>query len=245
MENEHEKPGYYAIIPAPVLFDEDMPDRAKLLYGVMSTMTGMTGYCFASNSYLMRLFGISERTLQNYLRSLKDAGAIRIEDGDGGSSTRKIYCGINPLNRTPAKICGGSRKNLRGSPAEICGDNKKEINNKTDHPPEAPQGAASGSGKLPVWKPERFEKFWNYYPRMSDGSKPARARAVKAWDKLRPDDTTIDQMATALQRQKRSEQWQRGIGIPYASSWINGRRWEDDYEEPEDNSEDEEDVEWL
>ena len=23
------------------------------------------------------------------------------------------------------------------------------------------------------------------------------------------------------------EDWQRGIGIPYASTWINNRRWED------------------
>ena len=73
--------------------------------------------------------------------------------------------------------------------------------------------------------------------------------AVKAWDKIRPDDTTIDQMATALRRQKNSEQWQRGIGIPYASSWLNARRWEDDWqapEEPEDFFEDEEDLpEWT
>ena len=25
-----------------------------------------------------------------------------------------------------------------------------------------------------------------------------------------------------------SEEWQRGIGIPYASTWLNNRRWEDE-----------------
>nr|MCR5136652.1 hypothetical protein [Oscillospiraceae bacterium] len=99
-----------------------------------------------------------------------------------------------------------------------------------------------------TWKPERFEKFWDYYPRMKDGSKPAKARAAKAWDKLRPDDGTIREMATALQRQKQSELWSRGIGIPYASAWLNGRRWEDEWEPPEDPESviDEEDLpEWT
>ena len=34
-------------------------------------------------------------------------------------------------------------------------------------------------------------------------------------------------MANALVRQLESAEWQRGIGIPYASTWLNGRRWED------------------
>ena len=35
-------------------------------------------------------------------------------------------------------------------------------------------------------------------------------------------------MARALKRQMASEEWQRGIGIPYASTWLNNRRWEDE-----------------
>ena len=64
------------------------------------------------------------------------------------------------------------------------------------------------------------------------GRKPAKARALKAWNKLRPDDDTIRAMATALMRQKASDQWQDGVGIPYASTWLNGRMWEEDYEAP-------------
>ncbi|WP_245185064.1 hypothetical protein [Flavonifractor sp. AGMB03687] len=51
--------------------------------------------------------------------------------------------------------------------------------------------------------------------------------AVEEWDKLQPDDTLIDRMARALARQKASEEWQRGIGIPYACRWLRKRRWED------------------
>lgn len=74
----------------------------------------------------------------------------------------------------------------------------------------------------PEHKPERFEQFWAYYP--GGGS---RLRAVSAWDNLAPDDALIDEMARALKRQKASQQWREGIGIPHASTWLNQRRWTD------------------
>lgn len=74
----------------------------------------------------------------------------------------------------------------------------------------------------PDWKPERFEGFWAYYPRGEN-----RMGAVRAWDKLKPDDTLIDTIARSLEILKATEEWQRGIGIPYASTFINGRRWTD------------------
>lgn len=77
-------------------------------------------------------------------------------------------------------------------------------------------------GKKTAWKPERFEAFWSYYP--GGGSKD---RARKAWDKLRLSDEEIDEMALRLRLQMRSPEWQRGIGIPYASTYLNGRRWND------------------
>ena len=39
-------------------------------------------------------------------------------------------------------------------------------------------------------------------------------------------------MGAALTRQKASDQWQEGVGIPYASTWINQRMWEEDFEPP-------------
>ncbi len=73
------------------------------------------------------------------------------------------------------------------------------------------------------WKPERFEAFWNAYPR-----RVSRQDAIRAWDKLRPDDALIRTMAQALKRQLATEQWQQGIGIPYPATWLNNRRWEDE-----------------
>lgn len=82
-------------------------------------------------------------------------------------------------------------------------------------------------GREPEWKPERFAAFWQYYPRGE-----SKQAAIAAWDKLRPDDALIDDIARALKRQMASEEWQRGVGIPYASTYLNQRRWEDEKHEP-------------
>ena len=78
------------------------------------------------------------------------------------------------------------------------------------------------SKTTPTWKPERFEGFWAYYPRGEN-----RMGAVRAWDKLKPDDALIETIGRALQVLKASPAWRDGVGIPYASTFLNGRRWED------------------
>ena len=244
-----DKPGYWAVIPAAVRYDPALPPNAKLLYAEISSLTDAAGYCFASNAYFEQLYELSQRQVIRLLNILKARGYIRIEDNSGGKSQRRIYAGINPAAGAPAdpltKMSVPPDKNVStpltkmSPPTSI----SRNINNKsTSKPPEAPQGAERGSKCKAVWKPERFEKFWEYYPRMSDGSKPAKARAARAWDKLKPDEDCIRKMATALQRQKESELWTRGIGIPYASSWLNARRWEDDWQPPEIRDGDEEEA---
>ena len=89
-----------------------------------------------------------------------------------------------------------------------------------------------------------FERFWQAYPRHED-----KAGARREWDKLKPDRELMTAMSAALIRAKTSDEWRRGIGIPYACRWLRNHRWEDEpYREPRDGSgrtEDAEDViEW-
>lgn len=51
--------------------------------------------------------------------------------------------------------------------------------------------------------------------------------AVRAWDKLKPDDALIETIGRALQVLKVTPAWRDGVGIPYASTFLNGCRWED------------------
>ena len=234
------KPAYWAILPADVRYDPELPDKAKLLYAEISSLTSETGYCWASNAYFCRLFEMADRTLQRNLRALEAKGYIRILDGDGGSKTRKIYGGVNPLSIPPTKMSGGPDKNAGGTPDKNVGDNKKE-NKKEDQNHKPPSGGkrvnttARRKKAVCEWKPELFERFWRAYPRGED-----KAAARYEWDEIRPTLELMKEMSAALSRQKESEEWRRGVGIPYACRWLRDRRWEDELraaEEPEQEPE--------
>ena len=226
------KPAFWAVLPAAVRYDGELPPNAKLLYAEISALTDQRGYCYASNEYFMRLYGLGERTIRRLLSELQRRGFVTIADGDGGKDRRKIYAGINPLANNPAKNGREPGQNFPGNPAKNGPHNKKE-NKKENNPPIAPQGA--GEGKALHWKPERFEAFWRYYPAIPDGNghgrRPAKDRAIRAWDKLRPDEDEIAAMGRALKTLKQSRQWREGVGIPYASTWLNSRAWRDETED--------------
>lgn len=215
------KPAFWAVLPAAVRYDGELPPNAKLLYAEISALTDQRGYCYASNEYFMRLYGLGERTIRRLLSELQRRGFVTIADGDGGKDRRKIYAGINPLSGNPAKNGREPGQNFPGNPAKNGPHNKKE-NKKENNPPIAPGGGES----VPSWKPDRFAGLWQYYPRHT-----SKQAAVKAWDKLRPSDELIAEIGKALRRQKASDEWQRGIGIPYLSTYLNNRRWGDAVDE--------------
>lgn len=69
----------------------------------------------------------------------------------------------------------------------------------------------------------KFERFWAAYPRHDN-----KAQAEKAFNKLNPDDNLLATMLSAIEKQKRSSQWQNKQYIPQGSTWLNNRRWEDE-----------------
>lgn len=92
---------------------------------------------------------------------------------------------------------------------------------------ETPKRKRRAAKSAPDYRPDTFARFWAAYPRGED-----KQGAIAAWDELKPDDATLQAMSRALVRQKASEEWQRGIGIPYAVRWLRRRRWEDEIKAP-------------
>lgn len=238
--DEEQRPGYWAVIPAQVRYDPELPPNAKLLYAEISSLTDAAGYCFASNAYFQNLYGWAERTVQNLLRVLQRQGYIRIADGNGGAGRRKIYAGINPLGENPAKICGVTPQKFAPPPAKICTHIKKD-NRKENKSPQSPPGGSEGSD---IWDPEAFERFWQLYPKKRD-----KAKCIKEWNKLKADRKLMRVMSAALGRQMASEEWQRdnGRAIPYPCRWLSHRRWEDELTVtmPEPAPRTEEAPEWI
>lgn len=61
----------YDIIPVPIQEAKDITPVAKLLYCKMLSLSRQKGYCYASQSFLAQLTGVSLRTVGNAISLLK------------------------------------------------------------------------------------------------------------------------------------------------------------------------------
>lgn len=71
-----------------------------------------------------------------------------------------------------------------------------------------------------------FDQFWRLYPK-----KRSKGQAEKTWVKISPDDELYKQILAGLENAKKSIDWQKDGGqyIPYPSTWLNAKGWEDEY----------------
>jgi hypothetical protein len=219
---------FWAVVPATVLYDDSIPANAKLLYGQISTMTGYTGEggcCTATNAQLAGPNKLSEDSVSRLIKALEKAGHIEVRyapDPKDGHPVRSIY---QVLQAPP--LTGKNADKLIGKKTDPLSA-KKPMSNVLDNnilPPKSPpRGRRTKS--TAEWKPERFEGFWKFYPR-GEG----RQAAIRAWDRLQPSDELILRIGRALTLQKASPEWQAGIGIPHASTYLNQQRWTDEKRE--------------
>ena len=78
----------YVEVPMIVLLDSDISSTAKLLMGLITTLTMKEGFCYASNKYLSNLLKVSRRTITSCISSLKRKNYIKVENDP---NMRKIY----------------------------------------------------------------------------------------------------------------------------------------------------------
>ena len=72
-----EKRSYYAIIPANVRYDANLAPNAKLLYGEITALCNDKGYCWATNKYFADLYGVSDRSIRQWISVLETRGYIK------------------------------------------------------------------------------------------------------------------------------------------------------------------------
>jgi hypothetical protein len=72
-----------------------------------------------------------------------------------------------------------------------------------------------------------FERFWDAYPK-----KVSKVNALKAWNKIEPDEALTQLIIDGVERWKKSPQWIKDDGqfIPYPATFLNGERWRDECE---------------
>ena len=81
----------------------------------------------------------------------------------------------------------------------------------------------SDQKEKPVY-PESFEKFWIAYPK-----KEGKGAAYKSYQKIKPPRPTLKIILDSIEIHKKTNKWQNKQYIPLASTFLNQRRWEDEF----------------
>lgn len=240
MDKPFKYPGYTALLPPRVRYDQELPPAAKLIYAEITAMTDVTGFCWATNGYLGRLIGVSNDRAARLVAQLKERGYVEVEvlrDDKNVVTERRIFVTDLGLMRLPppVKYTGkGPGENTGRGPGKNTGRPQYKNDNNLDIPPYSPPKGGRVQKRehkdTADWRPEDFERLWKWYP-TGEVPRPAprgnRQRAIRAWDNLHPDDALIDVIAEALARQAKGEQWRAGVGIPHLSTYLNGYGWEE------------------
>ena len=70
---------------------------------------------------------------------------------------------------------------------------------------------------------DQFEAFWELYPK-----KVAKKKTLQSWIKIKPTNSMLEKILSALQNQIKSDQWQTKQYIPNPTTWLNQERWKDE-----------------
>lgn len=216
-----DKAGYYMVIPASVWADTEIPPNAKLLYGHISTLSNSSGNCTAGNEYFAEQLEISKKRASELIGLLSSKGYIHVEvkkTDKGAVESRTIKIAAEPSEGIPKNKDRVSREIRGGYPENYAAyiKNNNTSNNNTPIVPTGDERKCKDSGDL-------FDLFWSAYPNKVD-----KAKARRAWNKLKVDAQLFEQIMTGLEAWKASKQWQKDNGdyIPYPTTWLNGRRFE-------------------
>ena len=92
--NEDNKVNYYAIIPATIRYSKELKPAEKLLYGEITALTNIKGYCYASNRYFANLYNVTLHTVSQWISHLEKLQYIKLEmirDNNKVIKERRIY----------------------------------------------------------------------------------------------------------------------------------------------------------
>lgn len=145
---------YYAIIPANVRYDKNLTPNAKLLYGEITALCNEKGYCWANNSYFSELYGVSKKTISNWISSLDERGFIKSEmiykENSKEIKERRLYItrmekdfvtyGRNVLNPTEENFHTPMEEKVKDNNTSFnnTSNNTRDIKDIVEHSPTEP-----------------------------------------------------------------------------------------------------------
>lgn len=127
---------YYAIIPAEIRYDKDLPPNAKLLYGEITALCNEKGFCWAGNGYFAELYGVTKVTISRWVNQLVEKGYLTSEITYENNSKQiknrylRLSTPINKIVNTPIQNCYDPINKNDNTPInKIVKDNNTLINN--------------------------------------------------------------------------------------------------------------------
>ena len=192
----------YAICLNEWTLDKSIENELRLLL-IISSLCAKEGYCYASNEYLASLFNERQETISRKLNKLQEKGYLKIDSEKVGCLTK------NREIRLTKKSIAIDKKINRTIDQNVKHNNISNINNTSINNKE-------------IYK-ERFEEFYQAYPKHLK-----KAEVEKWFYKNKPDETLFKTIMTQLEKFKDSKEWKQTQYIPYPSTWLNQKRWEDE-----------------
>ncbi len=204
----------FTIISNSVCLDPRLSMRAL---GMLVRLLCRPDDWHTNSETLAREFDCGRDQVRAVLRELAEAGymQLRKEQGIGGKFSSKWYVFDAPHQPEPEKPEAG--KPAPGNPyVGGSGSIPRTDLPRTDTNPLTPKGEESPTG---------FAKFWETYPK-----KVGKDAAVSAWKRKVKAPETIGAVLTAVDQQKRSDEWKKEEGkfVPNPATWLNQGRWKDE-----------------
>lgn len=192
-------------IPREIWLDERLNALDKIILAEIDSLDNGDEHCHAGNDYLAQFCQCSTSKVTKTVSKLIELGYVKVHSFDG--RTRRLRSCLVYCTPQDSKIYEAEQQNVR--PINI------SINQSIKHTPRKSAKSVFTDG---------FDEFWAVYPK-----KDAKQAAIKAWNKLKPDDelkqTIIDSVRRNIDGKWKDSERRY---IPNPATYLNGARWEDE-----------------
>jgi hypothetical protein len=217
---------------------EDISIYAKGVYMVLARHEGKDHTSWPSTETISKKAGIHHTTVEKAIKELESLNIVAVQRRRGAAN-RYVLLDKSCWKTTLPDSVVSEESTLpdsvvkdQSTPRGSVVEKPSTLPDSVVHGKSTPRGSVEGFKSIKNTQTladpgEAFARFWAAAPSQM---RKAKLDAQKAWGQLKPTPELVERIIAALEVQKKSDLWRRGVGIPYAASWLRGRRWEDEEE---------------
>jgi biotin operon repressor len=209
------------------------------------------GQLLFSRSQASQTLGMSEKTIRTCLDALKKMGSVAVKSASKYSiisilnwdvyQDQDAVCGPARGQQAASKGPASGQQKASKGPALIMKTNK--VNKERIYPSSGINAGDDNSGREgeKLWVnseeltpkesvskkepyPGPFLEFWNAYPK-----KVGKGDAYSAYKKIKSPRPGLSEILTSIKAHKKTDQWKTKTFIPNPATFLNQRRWEDEF----------------